>query len=428
VEILQLEDLDGAVRAARAVRRPAGLLSVEAEVKRIIERVREGGTAEVVALTKELDGADVSRSLEVGAEDRMTAWDGTGEEFKEAMRGARDRIALFAGKDAGKDWMEYASAGVETGQTFRPLDRAGIYVPGGRFAYPSTVLMTGVPAVVAGVANIVFCIPPLADGRVSALSLAATTLVEGARVFRVGGAQAIAAMAYGADPVPACPFIAGPGNAYVAEAKRQVSGDVRIDTLAGPSEVAVYIEDPGSARFAAFDMLSQLEHDPQALAVCVSISREALDAVAVELKKIGTGGGPDPEGRAMLALCAGRKDAFAFINELAPEHLELMAADARELLGLVESAGCVFLGPFAGVAFGDYLAGPSHVLPTGGAAVARGGLSARDFQKAVNVVSYDRAGAEADGPATIELARAEGLEMHARSVEERMKIQDIEDV
>jgi len=421
VEILQLDDLDGAVRAARAVRRPAGHLSVEADVKGIIGRVREGGAAEVVALTKELDRADISGSLEVGVEERLAAWESTGQELKEAMGGARERIALFAGRAAGTDWTESPAAGVEAGEVFRSLPRAGIYIPGGRFAYPSTVLMTGVPAEVAGVAEIVFCIPPRDDGKVPALSLAATTLVKGARVFRVGGAQAIAAMAYGADPIPACPFIAGPGNIYVTEAKRQVSGDVRIDTLAGPSEVAVYIEDPEFARLAALDMLSQLEHDPRAIAVCVSISREALEAVSTELKEIGSGGGLDREDNATLALCIRREDAFAFINELAPEHLEIMADEARELLGLVESAGCIFLGPFSGVAYGDYFAGPSHVLPTGGAALGRGGLSARDFQRAVNVVSYDRAGANADGPVTVELARAEGLEMHARSIEERMK-------
>ena len=423
--MLQLDDLDGAVRAARAVRRPAGHLSVEAEVKKIIERVRDGGAAELVALTKELDRADVSGLLEVSAGEMASSWDQTDDALKAAMKKSRERIARFAETAAGTDWTGSPAPGLETGQVFRPLRRAGIYIPGGRFAYPSTVLMTGVPAEVAGVTEIVFCIPPRSDGRVPSLSLAATTLVEGARVFRVGGAQAIAAMAYGADPVPMCPFVAGPGNAYVIEAKRQVSGDVRIDMLAGPSEVAVYIEDAGVARFAAADLLSQLEHDPQSLALCVSNDCDVLQAVSREMKKIEPDGSEGSSGRAMLALCAGRKEALAFINELAPEHLELMTEDSEELLAGIESAGCVLLGPLSGVAFGDYLAGPSHVLPTGGAAVARGGLSARDFQRAVNVISYDPAGALADGPDAIVLARAEGLEMHARSIEERIEGEDI---
>lgn len=425
MKLLELVDLDGAVLSARAVRRPAGLLFVEATVKDIIARVREGGVGAVTALSMELDGADVSSGLEMAAAERESAWEGVEEGLKDAMRKTAGRIDAFARRAAGDAWMFEQARGVEAGQVFRPFDCAGIYAPGGRFAYPSTVLMTGIPAAAVGVRQIVFCIPPARDGKVNALSLAATTLVEGARVFRVGGAQAIAAMAYGAGDIPACGIVAGPGNVYVTEAKKQVSGDVTIDVLAGPSEVAVYVDSGFLAGFAAADLLSQLEHDPLAVAVCVSESREVLEAVegAAAAMALSAGAPELDVSRITFALSACRDVTYGFLNSLAPEHLELLCDGAREMLEGIDSAGCVFLGPYSGVALGDYIAGPSHVLPTGGGAHARGGLSARDFQRAINVVNYDREGLMGDEPEVTAMARAEGLEMHARSVEERLKEQ-----
>ncbi len=418
MKIIEIDTPEAAVSVARDARRATAAETVEADVKRIIAKVRAGGESALVTLTRELDGADVSGGLEVLIGERKSAWDALDPELGKALGKAAGRIRSFAEKTSRSDWFDSPEPGIETGQVVRPFKRAGIYVPGGRFAYPSTVLMTGIPAAVAGVGEIVFCIPPADDGVVPAASLAASTLVEGSRVFRIGGAQAVAAMAYGTGPLPACRLIAGPGNVYVTEAKRQVSGDVAIDMLAGPSEIAVYIEEAASARLAAADLLSQLEHDPGALAVCVAASIGLLEAVDSEASSLAGIGGAD---RIRFVKALDRETAVAFLNELAPEHLGLLVEGARDMLSSIESAGCVFLGPCSGVALGDYVAGPSHVLPTGGLAAFRGGLGAADFQHLVNVVEYDAVGVGADASDALTLAGAEGMEMHARSIEERSK-------
>ena len=279
--------------------------------------------------------------------------------------------------------------------------------------------MTGVPAREAGVKKIVFCIPPEKNGRVNDATLAATRLIGECRVFRIGGAQAVAAMALGTESIPRCQMVAGPGNIYVTTAKRLLSDVVAIDLEAGASEVAVYTDGLADASFATADMLAQLEHDPLALAVMVSESKDVLESTKGELKGFESDVGY--EGTANLVLCASRNLAVKFINGLAPEHLELLVGDARELLPEINSAGCVFIGPYSPVVLGDYITGPSHVLPTGGSAKNLSGLSAQSFRRTMNVISYTKDGFLGDSDEARIIARLEGLQRHALSIDVRLK-------
>ncbi|MHB8896832.1 MAG: histidinol dehydrogenase, partial [Candidatus Geothermincolia bacterium] len=280
---------------------------------------------------------------------------------------------------------------------------------------PSTVLMTGIPARVAGVGGLVFCAPPAQDGTINTVTLAAAALIGGCRVFKVGGAQAVAAMAYGTKTVPRCAMIAGPGNVYVAAAKRLVSETVKVDLEAGPSEVVVFHDGSFGIETAALDMLAQIEHDPLALAVLVTESPQVTRAVTDLL----TESSGDVTGQVDVVLAADRVLSIAIMNELAPEHLELMAEDAARMLPGITAAGCVFLGRHTAVALGDYIAGPSHVLPTGGAAARLSGLRAEDFTHVMNVISYTREALDCDADDAATLAGMEGLTRHARSIEAR---------
>ena len=383
---------------------------------RVIEAVRRRGDEALVELTMEHDGVYLNPpAIEVGPSEREKAWNELPADLLEALMKAASRIAEFSRHDLSDEWAEEVDPGVTVGQLYRPVRRVGLYVPGGRCAYPSTVLMTGIPAREAGVRDIIVCTPPGERGRPPAATLAATHLLGNCRVFAVGGAQAVAAMALGTETVPACDFVAGPGNVYVAAAKRLLAHTVSTDLEAGPSEVAVYAGNGTDPGVAAADMLAQLEHDPMALAVCVADSDELAQSVRRELEYRGSYTG----GTAALIRCPDRQLALEFLNRLAPEHLEILVEDAEALLGEISEAGCVFAGPFSGVALGDYIAGPSHVLPTGGAARRLSGLRASDFRRTVNLVRYTREGFLNDVKSAVTLSRAEGMEMHARSLEER---------
>lgn len=408
-----------AIRGASAV--PRGALE---KVRAVLAGVREGGDEALLEMTLRFDGVRLEMDrLEVPAEARRAAWEALPEGARIALRTAAGRITEFARRGLSRDWQAEPSPGVVVGQVSRPLDPVGIYVPGGRFPYPSTVLMTGIPAREAGARGINFCMPPGDQGADRGAALAATTLVGDCRVFRVGGAQAIAAMAYGTKTIPACRMIAGPGNVYVTAAKRMVSDMVKVDLEAGPSEVAILADGSCDLGFAAADMAAQLEHDPRAVAVLVSESpallEEARRAVAEAVD--GAGGGPSLEGTATLVSCASRELSIGFLNALAPEHLELMVSEPAAVLDRVTSAGCVFIGQWSAVALGDYLAGPSHVLPTGGTAARLSGLRADDFRRALNTVEYTREGFSGDCALARRLAGLEGLTRHEASLEVRRR-------
>jgi histidinol dehydrogenase len=413
-------EIDVAVSGIRLASRVPD--EVAETVAEIIEEVRTAGDEAVAALTLRYDGVDIDPGeFEVSAEEVERSYESAEEEVREALDLAAKRIGSFARRSLSPEWVEEVSSGLTVGQLRRPFDSAGLYVPGGRFAYPSTVLMTGVPAVEAGVGEICFCIPPDREGRSNLATLAATRLIPGCKVFRIGGAQAIAAMALGTRCVPRCQMIAGPGNVYVTCAKRLLSGDVSVDIEAGPSEVAVYIDSRAKVEFAVADMLAQIEHDPLSTAVMVSEDREVLDYACNDLEREGGPGGDGRAGNIIMVSSPDKETSIAFLNRLAPEHLELMVELPERVLGRVEAAGAVFVGAYSPVVMGDYVAGPSHVLPTGGRATRMSGLSPEDFRRTINMIAYERSGFEADAPLAKALSVVEGLSAHARSIEVRME-------
>ena len=307
------------------------------------------------------------------------------------------------------------------------MRRAGCYVPGGRAAYPSTLIMTAVPARVAGVAEIAVCVPPGPDGRVADVTLAAAAAAGVTEVHPVGGAQAVAALAYGTESIPPVDVIAGPGNAYVALAQREVAGVVGVPAaFAGPSEVVVVADATADATFAAADVILQAEHGPDGLAWLVTWDIATADAVEAEVERLAARADRRAEIEATLrrsghsVLCSGAEQALEVVNEIAPEHLELIVADPEALVPLVRNAGAVFCGPWAPASLGDYAAGPNHVLPTDGTARFAGALGVRDFLKSMHIVSTDRSGLQRLAPHVIALAEAEGLTAHAESVRLRL--------
>jgi len=341
-----------------------------------------------------------------------------GEATVRALRYAAERIERFHRACAPKSWSMTDANGSRLGQDVRPLDRVAVYVPGGRAAYPSTVLMTVVPARVAGVKEIVLVSPPAADKTLNAAVLVAARVAGVTEAYRVGGAQAIAALAYGTDTIRRVDKIVGPGNIYVALAKAHVFGDVGIDMVAGPSEVVVIADESAEAAFVAADLLAQAEHDPMARAVLLTPSARLADDVAREAERQLAAlprreiARSALEANGALVLTASVEEAVQVANGLAPEHLELQIGEPEALLARVRHAGAVFLGRYTPEVVGDYVAGPNHVLPTGGTARFASALSTEDFVKRLSVIQYSARGLAEAGPHVAELSRVEGLEGH----------------
>ena len=394
-----------------------------ASVRAILHRVRTEGDGAIRALTQEFDGALID-DFRVPDDEIKDALDRIPPALRSALETAHHNITAYHRTQlhpAGS----YQAAGIEVHETAIPVDRAGLYVPGGRAPLASTVLMTAAPARVAGVAELAMCSPPGPDGRVAPSVLAAAAVAGVDEVYRIGGAQAIAAMAYGTDSVPAVDVIVGPGNKYVAIAERLVAGQGAVgvpSAFTGPSEVAVVADDTTPVAFAAVDLVVQAEHGPDGLAYLITWSEPAADAITAEVERI-TNASPR---RAEIASTLERggyavvvddpDQAMAVANVIAAEHLELMCADAAGLVSQVRAAGAVFVGPWAPASVGDYAAGPNHVLPTARSARFGSALRIDDFRKHVHFVTVDRAGLDALAPAVIALAEAEGLPAHADSV------------
>ena len=393
-------------------------------VREIIAQVRAGGDRALRELTARFDKVDVDELAVDPAEwDRALA--GLAPLLREALEAARANVAAYH-RSQRTEPARYEKDGVVVRELDRPVDRAGIYVPGGRAVYPSTVLMTAVPARVAGVGELVLCVPPGPDGRVPAPTLAAAALAGVDRVFRVGGAQAIAAMAYGTETVPAVDVIVGPGNIYVSLAKQEVAGIVGIPNgFAGPSEVVVVADETTPVDYAAVDIVVQAEHGPDGLAWLVTWSEEVADAVPAEVGRLVAEAPRREEIESTLrdggyaVVVDGPEEAMEVSNAIAPEHLELMTADPEMLVPLVRSAGAVFTGAHSPASVGDYIAGPSHVLPTYGTARFSGGLRVDDFLKKIHVVTLDQPALGRVAPHVAAIADAEGLAAHAASVRMR---------
>jgi len=394
-------------------------------VAAIIAEVRAGGDDALRACTARYDHVDLDE-LRVPAAEVRAALARIQPSLQEALDVAHDRILAYHAHEAGDEPGDFTSGGITVRHLVRPVDRAGCYAPGGRARYPSTVLMCAVPAHVAGVEEIVLCVPPGPDGRVDDATLAAAAVAGVTEVYRVGGAQAVAAMAYGTESIAAVDVIVGPGNRYVAEAKRQVSGVVGVaSAFAGPSEVVVVAGPDTPPGYAAIDLVVQAEHGPDGLAWLVTWSEEVADAVDAAVDRIVAESPRRADLEATLGaggwavLVDGPKQAAAVSNVVAPEHLELLTEHADAILGNIRSAGAVFLGTNAPASIGDYLAGPNHVLPTNRTARFASALRVDDFRKHIHAVRVEDEAVRALGPHVVTLAETEGLPAHARSVELR---------
>jgi len=397
--------------------------AVVAAVRDILRAVRERGDAAVRELTERFDKVAIDE-LAVPEAEWKRALDGIEPELRTALEVAAANIESFQRAEAAPA-VRWARDGLVVRTVRTPVDRAGCYVPGGRADYPSTVLMTAVPAKVAGVGEVALCVPPDRSGQVPASVLAAAAIAGVDVVYRVGGAQAIGALAYGTESVRAVDVIVGPGNAYVAIAKREVAGEGRVgvpSAFTGPSEVVVIADESVPAVHAAIDVVLQAEHGPDGLAWLITWSDDVADSVSSAVASLTASATRRAEIEATLdvngrcVVVDGPEQAMAVANLIAPEHLELLVADPESLVPLVRHAGAVFCGPWAPASIGDYVAGPSHVLPTYGSARFAGALTVDDFTKPVHIVDVDRAAFDALAPHVVALATAEGLDAHADSI------------
>lgn len=406
--LIQSLETRGAVNTAK----------VDPAVREILTAVRERGDAGLREYAAKFDGLSEDVPLLVSREEMQAAWDATSEELKAAMRLAQANIRTFAEKQMPKSWSFRVLPGMEVGQVVRAIGAVGCYVPGGRYPLPSTLLMTVTPAQVAGVERIAVCSPKPARETMAAAWLASQE--SAIKFYRVGGAQAIAAMAYGTATIGAVDKIVGPGNLYVTAAKLAVSRETGIDMPAGPTEIIVTSEE-GNATGIAADLVAQAEHDPEALPLFITSKSELAEEVALEVKRQAQGNEIAQASIAAQGVCFVTRDAeeaHALTNRLAPEHLTI---DAGADLRWVKNAGSVFIGDFAPQSMGDYISGPNHVLPTGRSGRVRGGLSVLDFVKIITVQQYTHEALCEVGPHTIALAEAEGLKAHAESVRIKMK-------
>jgi histidinol dehydrogenase len=391
----------------------ASLARVEPQVRRIVDDVRKTGDHALRRYAKKWDGLAPRQPIRVPEAELERAWKATSDEFKDALKIAAVNICRYCEWQRPQEWLRELPAGGDLGQILRPLHSVGCYVPGGRYPLPSTLLMTVIPAQVAGVKEIRVVSP-----RPATETLAAAHFLGVGEFYRIGGAQSIAALAYGTKSVPRVDKIVGPGNLFVTAAKKLVAFDCSIDFLAGPTEVVI-VSDQGHPRFIAADLVAQAEHDPDACSVFITTSKDLAGRVAAEIQSLSLG---NATARASLAqhgaivVAESYEKAMQFANRIAPEHITL---DDEKDLPFIQNAGSIFIGDYSPQAAGDYASGPNHVLPTGGVARFRGGLSVQDFLKTVSVQKVSRAGLERIAPAVLTLAEAEGLKAHAESIRVR---------
>jgi histidinol dehydrogenase len=400
---------------------------VDAAVAAIVADVRARGDAAVLEYTARFDrvSASSTAALELPVAELEKALAELAPAERDALEHAAARILAFHERQLATSWTLTEADGTRLGQRITPLQRVGLYVPGGRAAYPSSVLMNAIPARVAGVAEIIM-VAPAPDGVRNPLVLAAARLAGVSRAFAIGGAQAIAALAYGTASIPAVDKIVGPGNAYVAAAKRRVFGAVGIDMIAGPSEILVIADATAHPDWVAMDLFAQAEHDESAQAILLTPDAALIEAVAASIAR-GLGAMPRREviaaslaRRGALVKVRDLAEACALANRIAPEHLELAVADPEPLLARISNAGAIFLGHFSSEAVGDYCAGPNHVLPTGRSARFSSPLGVYDFQKRSSIIAVSREGARTLGRLAATLARGEGLSAHAQSASLRV--------
>ncbi|KRF30413.1 histidinol dehydrogenase [Paenibacillus sp. Soil787] len=397
-------------------------------VRRIIDEVRQDGDAALRRMAQQFDRVTVAE-LRVSDEEIQAAYAEVDAEFLAALRQAAANIRAFHEKQKRTSWMDLQANGSLLGQIIRPLKRVGLYVPGGKAAYPSSVLMNAIPAIVAGVPEIAMVTPPATAGEegINPHILVAAAEAGVKEIYRVGGAQAVAALAYGTESIPPVDKIVGPGNIYVALAKRFVFGVVDIDMIAGPTDIVVLADEHADPEYVAADLLAQAEHDEMSPSILVTPSRELAEAVRQELwrqldvlpKKAIASVSTATKGTILLV--DNLDEGVDVVNRLAPEHCELLVQEPFNLLPRIENAGAIFLGAYSTEPVGDYFAGPNHVLPTNGTARFSSPLNVDDFLKKSSVIHYSKEALIANGEMIMTLARNEGLEGHARAVEIRLK-------
>lgn len=399
-------------------------------VKQIVAAVKKEGDAALLRYTEQFDRTALTASeLRVTEEELQAAYSRVEDSFVTAIRAAAANIRAFHARQKRSSWMDLQPDGTILGQIIRPLGRVGVYVPGGTAAYPSSVLMNVIPAQIAGVPEIVMVTPPATGGKagIDPYILVAAAEAGVSEIYRVGGAQAVAALAFGTETIAPVDKICGPGNIYVALAKREVYGAVDIDSIAGPSEIVVLADDTAEPAYIAADLLSQAEHDIMASAILVTPSQRLADTVAAEVERQLQELPREAVARASvrdhgaIIVVESLQEGIAVVNRLAPEHLEIVAEDPMGLLGSIENAGAIFLGPYSSEPVGDYFAGPNHIIPTNGTARFSSPVDVDDFIKKSSLIYYSKEALLRDGETIMELARREGLEGHARAIQIRLE-------
>ena len=419
------ESLDAMLSIVRQYTQQTTDMEIERRVYDIIENVRANGDAALHEYSEKFDGVKLD-DFKVDQSIIDAAWDNLPEDLKHALLVAKKNITEFHSREIEQGFVDMDTPGITRGQKVTPLARVGLYVPGGTAAYPSTIMMTALPAKIAGVKKIIMVTPPQKDG-INPAVLGAAKLAGVDAVYQVGGAQGVAALAYGTEQIPKVDKIVGPGNIYVATAKRQVFGQVDIDMIAGPSEIGVIADDSANPVHLAADLLSQAEHDPRARAIMVTNSEKLANLVSDEVERQLSQlpresiARPAIENNSYIAVMDSVEDMFTVMNEVAPEHLEIQLPDPMEYMSMVENAGSVFLGRYASEPLGDYVGGTNHVLPTSGTAKFSSPLGVYDFVKRISFTQFSRERLQEVAKDITTLARTEGLEAHARAIEVRFE-------
>ena len=419
------ESLDAMLSIVRQYTQQTTDMEIERRVYDIIENVRANGDAALREYSEKFDGVKLD-DFKVDQSIIDAAWDNLPEDLKHALLVAKKNITEFHSREIEQGFVDMDTPGITRGQKVTPLARVGLYVPGGTAAYPSTIMMTALPAKIAGVKEIIMVTPPQKDG-INPAVLGAAKLAGVDAVYQVGGAQGVAALAYGTKQIPKVDKIVGPGNIYVATAKRQVFGQVDIDMIAGPSEIGVIADESANPVHLAADLLSQAEHDPRARAIMVTNSEKLANLVSDEVERQLSQlpresiARPAIENNSYIAVMDSVEDMFTVMNEVAPEHLEIQLPDPMEYMSMVENAGSVFLGRYASEPLGDYVGGTNHVLPTSGTAKFSSPLGVYDFVKRISFTQFSRERLQEVVKDITTLARTEGLEAHARAIEVRFE-------
>ena len=417
------EEFDGILARAKS-----DIKGVSSIVMNIIDEIIEDGNTAVKKHIEKFDKWEVKEDsdLMISCDDMQKAYENIDEKLRTSLHTAYDRIKMYHEKQLPKSWIDFEKNGTILGQKVSAVDRAGLYIPGGKAAYPSSLLMNAIPAIVAGVEEIVVC-TPTPDNEVNELLLAACHLCGIKKAYKVGGASAIAAMAYGTESIPKVDVITGPGNIFVATAKKLVFGEVNIDMIAGPSEIGILADSTAKPKYLAIDLLSQAEHDEMASSILIttdaSIAKQTSDEVEKYLGTLEreTIARTSIENRGVIIVTSTMEEALKLMNEIAPEHLEVMTANAFELLPYIKHAGAIFLGENTPEPIGDYIAGPNHTLPTGSTAKFYSPLNVENFMKKSSIINFSKSAIDELGEACALLADTEGLTAHAESVRVRLE-------